>query len=197
MAESILEAIRVASARGADPQTAVDAFAPVTGERNTVEHWLGEYVERSTERDELSPNTRHAIESHARLDIAPWWSTRSLTEIDAGTLEDWTRWLRKERGLRPSRFETRLVSSTRSCAGSAESAGSTSSPSSRMSMSPNTPPRSSRLRTQALILGASPQERRGAFLALCHGVRPGEPARSTSAMSRSAKVSPGCSCGRQ
>jgi hypothetical protein len=72
MAESVLEAIRVAIARGADPQTAVDAFAPVTGERNTVEHWLGEYVERSIERDELSPNTRRAIESHARLDIAPW-----------------------------------------------------------------------------------------------------------------------------
>ncbi len=166
MAESILEAIRVAIARGADPQTAVDAFAPVTGERNTVEHWLGEYVERSTDRDELSPNTRRAIESHARLDIAPWWSTRSLTEIDAGTLDEWTRWLRKKRGL--------SAKSIRNALGVFHSFLRWLRRVGRVDQIPEFPnihvpehsPTIISPRTQALILGAIPHERRGAFLAL-------------------------------
>jgi site-specific recombinase XerD len=124
-------------------QTAVDAFAPVTSERNTVEHWLGEYVERSTERDELSLNTRRAIESHARLDIAPWWSARPLTEIDASTLDEWTRWLRKKRGLSAKSVRNALGVFHSFLRWLRRVGRFDQLPESRTSMSRSTPPRSS------------------------------------------------------
>src|SRR5262245_28260033 len=44
MSQAVLDAIRVAIARGKSPQAAVDEFAPVDVERNGFGYWAAQYV---------------------------------------------------------------------------------------------------------------------------------------------------------
>ena len=178
MAEAILDAIRVRIARGATPQQAVDEFAPLSAERNRVEVWLGRYLseqEERAERLEISPNHLREVRRCCNSDgTFSWWNGSGLHEIDAASLNEWRLWLSREHGLSPK--------SVRNILGYFRAFVSWLHRLERVERMPPFPsvrvndhrPTILSTRTQQMILEAIPWERRGAFLAACHGVRPGE-----------------------
>jgi hypothetical protein len=66
MAQAILDAICARVARGTDPQTVVDEFAPIASERNGVAHWTLGYLPeavRSLRARDVSPTYLHELYS--------------------------------------------------------------------------------------------------------------------------------------
>lgn len=173
-----MAAIQAQSAKGNHPQAAVDEFAPASSERNHIASYLADYIEEQEDRAsrlEISPNHLHELKRCIREDgTFSWWVQVSIHEIDAKGLSDWRRWLARERGLGPESvrnilgyfrafemwlYRLDLVD--------------------RIPAFPVVPvvdhaPTILSETSQTAILQAIPAERRGAFLAACHGARPGE-----------------------
>lgn len=179
MAETVLSAIRIKIDRGAAPQDAVDEFAPETSARNRVGVWLDQYMAEQEERAsrlDISPNHLRELRRHARsADGAfQWWSDLTLWEIDAANLSAWRLWLSTECGLAPKSVRN-VVGYFRAFVSWLYQLEKIDRlpPFPRVKVPEHAPTILSR-RTQDLVLDAVPWERRGAFLAACHGVRPGE-----------------------
>ena len=178
MAQAILDAIRVRIARGTPAQLAVDEFAPASSERNRIAIWIDRYLDEQEERAEsleISPNhlreLRRCVRPHGTWS---WWSDMSIHEIDAANLNEWRRWLSKDRGLAPKSVRNNL--------GYFRAFVSWLFRLERLDRVPAFPrvkvrdhqPTILSRDTQDLILEAIPWDRRGAFLAASHGIRPGE-----------------------
>lgn len=178
MAQAVLDAIRVKIARGASPQDAVDEFAPLSSERNRVEVWLERYLAEQEERAEqleISPNHVRELRRCASPNGAfSWWQGTSVHEIDAAALREWRLWLSRYLHLGPK--------SQKNLLGYFRAFVSWLYQLERIDRIPAFPKIKQRehkptilgRRTQDLILAQIPWERRGAFLAARHGVRPGE-----------------------
>jgi integrase len=178
MARAVLDAIRVRIARGAPPQLAVDEFAPASSERNRVSVWLERYLEEQEERAtalEISPNHLRELRRCARSDGTwSWWAEMSIYEIDAANLNEWRRWLATGRHL--------SAKSVRNNLGYFRAFVGWLFRLERLDRIPAFPtvkvrdhqPTILSRETQDLVLEAIPWERRGAFLAASHGIRPGE-----------------------
>jgi integrase len=178
MAQAILDAIRVRIARGAAPQQSVDEFAPSSSDRNRVSTWVERYIAEQEERTatlEISPNHLRELHRCARPDGTwCWWASASIHEIDAASLNEWRLWLATNRGLSPK--------SVRNTLGYFRAFVGWLFRLERIDRVPAFPlvkvrdhqPTILSRPTQDLILETIPWERRGAFLAARHGIRPGE-----------------------
>jgi integrase len=179
MAQAVLSAIRVKISRGAAPQDAVDEFSPESSARNRVSVWLDKYMAEQEERGshlEISPNHLRELKRHARSPDGAfhWWSDLTLWDIDAANLNEWKLWLSTERGL--------ALKSVQNILGYFRAFVSWLYRLEKIDRLPTFPrvkvrehaPTILSPRTQGLVLDQIPLERRGAFLAACHGVRPGE-----------------------
>jgi len=178
MAQAILDAIRVRMARGAHPQQAVDEFAPSASERNRVSLWIERYLAEQEERAEsleISPNHLRELRRCARADGTwSWWEPFSIHEIDAANLNEWRRWLATECGLAPKSVRNN-IGYFRAFVGWLFRLEKID----RLPAFPTVKVRDHQptilsRSTQDLVLEAIPWERRGAFLAASHGIRPGE-----------------------
>jgi integrase len=177
MAQAILDAIRVKIAKGVDPQTAVDEFAPPTSERSSLQHWAGEYLTEQaelTEAGELSPTHLRELRRCVRPDgLWSWWYRRSLCEVDALAVAQYAKHLRGQK-LSPK--------TVRNILGYFRAFLTWLARMERIERVPVFPivkvkdhrPTIISPRTQALVLEQISRELRGAFLAACHGIRPGE-----------------------
>jgi hypothetical protein len=178
MADSVLAAIRAQIAKGVALQAAVDEYAPVSSEANRIDCYLTDYLAEQEDRAsrlEISPNHLRELRRCVRDEGAfAWWSGASIYEIDAMAIADWRRWLSRERSLSPKSvrnipgyFRTfvawlhRLDLIDRVPAFPAVPV-------------PEHAPTILSGTTERAIPDRIPFERRGAFLAACHGVRPGE-----------------------
>jgi integrase len=176
MAQAVLDAIRMKVARGADPQSAVDEFAPVHSGRTSIAHWLAEYLERQAERCDaggISPNTLYELRRCARAELS-WWNGSSLSDIDALSLDNFSRYLSKERKLGPKTVRNTLGIFRAFLRWLARMERIERVPEFPVVRAIDYMPTIISQRTQALILAEIPHDLRGAFLAACHGVRPGE-----------------------
>jgi integrase len=176
-AEAILAAIRVKIARGTDPQAAVDEFAPTTSERNSLRHWLGEYLahcEERCSRGQLSPNHVSKLRACAADGgYWSWWGERSLPEVDPIAVDRFARAL-YARGLGPKSVRNILGYFRAALVWLARMGRIPAVPVFPSVRVPDHRPTIISPRTQDLILAEIPRELRGAYLAGCHGVRPGE-----------------------
>ena len=178
MADAVLTAIRMHIARGATPQIAVDGFAPASSERNRCSVWIERYLAEQEERGEtleISPNHLRELRRAARKDGTwSWWSELSIHDIDAANLNEWRRWLAKDRNLSPKSVRNQ-IGYLRAFVGWLHRLE-------RIDRLPAFPtvkvrdhqPTILSRETQDQILEEIPWERRGAFLAAAHGCRPGE-----------------------
>ncbi len=178
MAETVLHAIRARIARGTTPQEAVDEWAPASSARNRIQYWLERYLaeqEERTARHEISPNHLRELRRCGSPEGAfSWWRKLSVHEINAAHLNEWSLWLSRECGLAPK--------SVKNVLGYFRAFVSWLHRLERIHRVPAFPTVKVREhkpvilspRTQDLVLEQIPWERRGAFLAACHGVRPGE-----------------------
>ena len=178
IADSVLAAIRTQIAKGVNPQAAVDEFAPVSSEPNRIGRHIAAYLAEQEDRAsrlEISPNHLRELKRCSREEGAfSWWSHASIHEIDAKSLADWRRWLARDRDLSPK--------SVRNILGYFRAFLTWLYRLDQIDRVPAVPvvpivdhtPTILSGTSQMAILQAIPVERRGAFLAACHGARPGE-----------------------
>jgi integrase len=178
MADSVLAVIRAQVAKGVVLQAAVDEYAPVSSEANRIDRYLADYLEEQEDRAsrlEISPNHLRELRRCARDDGAfAWWSGASIYEIDAKAIADWRRWLSRERGLSPKSVRNILGYFRAFVAWLYQLDLIDRVPAFPAMRVPDHSPTILSGTTQRAILDRIPFERRGAFLAACHGVRPGE-----------------------
>lgn len=177
-AEKALHAIQLKVAQGVPLQHAVDEFAPLSSVRNRIETCLADYLAEQEDRavtGDISPNHLRELRRCAgRSGPFSWWHGLSIHDISAERLDQWRRWLALERKLAPKTvhnvlgylraFMTRLLRLERI----------ERVPPFPIVRVPDHLPRVLSRADRARVLGAIAWERRGAFLAACHGVRPGE-----------------------
>jgi integrase len=176
MAQAVLDAIRVKIAKGVEPQAAVEEFAPVSGEHNACSSWHQRYVVHMSERcagGDLSPTTLRELHRFARSDFA-FWKDKSIHEIDAFHVDGYARWLRNERDLAPKSVRNALGQLRAFCTWLRRLERIDKVPAFPRVRVPEHAPTIISPRTQSLVLHEISWEERGAFLACCLGVRPGE-----------------------
>jgi integrase len=127
------------------------------------------------EAGERSPGYLRELERYAELEghIGGFWIGRTIHEINAGTVQDWDEWLR----ARPIGAKTR-----RNVLGAFHAFCSWLELRDEIAKVPRMPsvamdehaPTILPVEVQARVLEAVPEPKRGAFLAMAHGIRPGE-----------------------
>jgi site-specific recombinase XerC len=177
-ARATLDAIRDRYAKGETWQQAVDHFAPESSARNRVSTWARYYLDEQVERHragEISWNHRRELRRAARPEGTwGWWWTRPLGDIATPALRQWAAWLARERGLGPKSRRNQIGYFRAFTTWLHEAEAIRAIPAFPKVPVPDHRPTLLGAATQARILDAIPWERRGAFLAACHGVRPGE-----------------------
>ena len=177
-AGSVLSAIRVKIARGTSPQQAVDEFSPEASAAHNVERWVDDYLAEQTERAgrlEISPNHLRELRRCARdKGYWSWWHGWSIHEIDAPALTKFRRYLARNLDLSP-KTQRNILGYFRSFMKWMHALEAID----RIPAFPTVKVKDHRPtiispRTQELILEEIPYERRGAFIAACYGIRPGE-----------------------
>lgn len=177
MAEHFLASIRVQVAEGLDPERAIERLMPESSRAHRVDRWLGRWLEIMRDRTtmgERSPNYLRELERWAKPDgHFAWWRGKSIYEIRAGAVEDWSHWLAK-RGI-AAKTRRNVLGGLRSFVTWLERRELIDT----IPRFPEVPvdeyaPTLISARVQRDILDEIVWERRGAFLAARLGIRPGE-----------------------
>ncbi len=177
MAEHFLASIRVQIAEGTDTARAIERLMPESSQAHRVERWLGRWLEIMRDRTatgERSPNYLRELARWTKSEgHFSWWCGKSIYEIRAGALEDWSQWL-AERGI-SAKTRRNVLGGFRAFVGWLKRRELLAS----VPSFPEVPideyaPRLISAHVQRQILEEIPWERRGAFLAARLGVRPGE-----------------------
>jgi integrase len=180
-AERVLRQIRARVAEGRDLESVLADFAGSTAAPSHVTTWLTkwlDYMRRLSENGQRSPTYLAALESYAREDgHFSWWRGRSIHDISKRRLTEWRDSLlaAAERKLSPKSVKN-VLDAFRSFTGWLAD---------DHELLPRVPafptvqiddpaPRHVDAATQAEILAAIPEDRRGIFLAMVLCVRPGE-----------------------
>jgi integrase len=125
------------------------------------------------EAGDLSPTTLKELRRFARADFA-FWNDRSIQEIDAFSVDGYARWLRGDRELAPKSVRNALGQLRAFCTWLRRLERIERIPEFPRVRVPEHAPTIISPRTQEMVLGAISWDERGAFLACCLGVRPGE-----------------------
>jgi site-specific recombinase XerD len=177
MAEHFLASIRVQVAEGLDAERAIERLMPEASRAHRVERWAERWLEimrTRTAMGERSPNYLRELERWAKPNgHFAWWRGKSVYEIRAGALEDWSHWLAK-RGV-AAKTRRNVLGGFRAFVGWLRRRE-------LIDVVPSFPevpvdeyaPTLISASVQRQILAEIPWERRGAFLAARLGVRPGE-----------------------
>ncbi|MHC4934504.1 MAG: hypothetical protein ACYTGV_20200 [Planctomycetota bacterium] len=177
MAEHFLASIRVQIAEGMSADRAIERLMPEASRAHRVDRWLARWLEIMRERTamgERSPNYLRELERWSKPDgHFAWWQGKSIYEIRAGALEDWSHWLAR-RGI-SAKTRRNVLGGFRSFVGWLKRRELLET----VPSFPEVPvdeyaPTLISGRVQDEILAEIPWDRRGAFLAARLGIRPGE-----------------------
>jgi hypothetical protein len=106
MAEHFLASIRVQVTEGLEAERAIERLMPEASRAHRVERWIDRWLEimrGRTAMGERSPSYFRELERWSKPDgHFAWWRGKSVYEIRAGALEDWSHWL-AQRGVAAQR----------------------------------------------------------------------------------------------
>jgi len=177
LARTILNAIRVEIAKGTTPTDAIEPYLPARRPEHRLvtkaQAWLA-LQERRCAAGDLSPTYIRELRRH--LDPEgwfSWWGNAPAKGVIKGHAEDWSLWL-ADQGLGPN--------TRRKCLQTLRSVLLWLEDREEIHRAPRMPrievpeyrPRVIEPEEQARIVAAVPEALRGIYLALCHGIRPGE-----------------------
>ena len=182
-AERVLRQIQARVAEGRDMLSVLADYMSGDAAPNLVSTWLPRWIEHMellVEDGARSPTYLAAIRSYTRdEERAPfgWWRGRTVHEIKKPTLATWRDWLRRDLKLSPKSVANVLGvfrSFTRWLADEERAVLARMPAFPAVHQGDEHAPTIITLETQDAILQAIPTAQRGAFLALCLGLRPGE-----------------------
>ncbi len=176
-AKAVLEYIRGEIFRGVPIEQAVAEYLSPKAKPNRVpvklEKWL-DNRRRDAKAGDISPTTLRELERYARPGgVFSWWQHHSIYEIGYGPLEDWNHWL-ADQDLAP-KTRKNILGAFRGFVNWLKRRGNlTEIPEFPTVKVPEYQPTIISPKTQDQVITEIPWERRGAFLAARHGIRPGE-----------------------
>ncbi|MCZ7619853.1 MAG: hypothetical protein M5U32_16700 [Myxococcota bacterium] len=177
-ARRLLEKIRGQVAEDRPLPEVLADYLPAHAKPNLAPVWIDKWLDvkrREAAAGDRSPTYLRELERYARpTGHFSWWRSRSIHEIEYGTLEDWSHWL-ADRGLSP-KTRHNVIAAFRSFVGWLKRRRKLRElPEFPWPKVPEHDPRVLTLETQDAILDAIPEADRGIFLALGRmGLRPGE-----------------------
>lgn len=179
-AANVLKQIRATVALGGrDLESVLADFAGSKAGPSHVTTWLAKWLDhmrRLSDSGQRSPTYLAALDSYAREGgHFSWWRGRSIHDIKKLALNDWFAWLLSEQKL-SAKSAKNVLDAFRSFTGwLVKDCELLPRAPHFPTVQVDEPVRNiPDLATQAKILDAIPEERRGIFLALCLCIRPGE-----------------------
>jgi len=181
-ADYVLKAIRTAVSEGTPKRQAVDRWLPASSEVHRIGQWLGRWLERMRDLERSGERSRAYLAELERWcrkggHVEGYWRGRSVHEITYAGLEEWGRWLARRKLSAKTRHN--VFGALHSFLGWLRLSDEirTLPPFPWPKWQEHTPRLLSGA-TQARVLQAIPEDRRGVFLAMALlGLRPSEAVR--------------------
>lgn len=171
-------------AKGLDPEDALLNYVTEENKANqikdTIPRWL-ERKRREAESSRIGEDRVGVLEAYARLYIIPWWSGKSTREINYANVEDFADWLLKQghrrdgtKGMSPNTANHVLQAFSNFCHWLHRRREILQTPTIAYHKTQAHDPVILGENEQSAVLDAIPEERRGVFLCLAHGLRHSE-----------------------